>query len=173
MEAQGLDWTIDLEQQDPTKPEDADTRNVFGLIQPESGKPFGTVVVSSEQFEEFGRHLNVSIMLMKSQLTDAMDTFKSWEGYQNLMALSTRLYGGFTDPDELYNACAKTEMVADSNTLYEGTLTGGYCLFQTNIPLQDWSPFSGGGGAPTLRILMFESEEAYQHWQNTLKQLNP
>ena len=58
-------------------------------------------------------------------------------------------------------SCAKEELPLDKTTLWEGTLTGGYCQVRASAPIQDWSPFAGGGLMYSIHVELFESEDAY------------
>ncbi|MCI8304691.1 MAG: hypothetical protein HFF52_08700 [Lawsonibacter sp.] len=155
--AQGLDWTVSWnEQQGQT-----DTKTVYSLLQPESGREFGTVFITSSQTEELGRYLGAALVISRTQLQWPLEEPHSWEEWKDLFKLSARLYGGFEDEEEIYRACAKEELPLEETTLWEGALTGGYCRVKASAPIQDWSPFAGGGLTYNIHVDLFEREDAY------------
>lgn len=155
--AQGLDWTVNW-----NEPErQTDIKTVYGLLQPESGQEFNTVFITSAQTEELGRYLSTTLVIPRTQLQWPLEDPHNWEEWKDLLILSARLYGGFEDEEEIFQACAKEELPLDMTNLWEGSLTGGYCRVKTSEPIQDWSPFVGGGLTYNLHIDLFESEDAY------------
>lgn len=155
--AQGLDWTVNWNEQE----RQTDIKTVYGLLQPESGQEFNTVFITSAQTEELGRYLDTVLMISHTQLQWPLEEPHSWEEWKDLLMLSARLYGGFEDEEEIFQACAKEELPLDKTTLWAGTLTGGYCQVRASTPIQDWSPFAGGGLMYSIHVELFESEDAY------------
>lgn len=158
VEAQELNWTIGQREQDET----ADHRTVYGLVQPESGKNFSTIFVSTFQTEEIGRGLNMTLSISRDQLHWPLEEPHNWDEWKNLLKLSAQLYGGFEDDEEIYHACAATELPLEETLLWNGTLTGGYCRVRASKPIQNWSPFIGGGMVFYIFIDIFESEDSYR-----------
>lgn len=155
--AQGLDWTFGQDEQEGQ----TDIKTVYSLRRPESGQEFNTVFITSAQTEELGRYLDTVLMISHTQLQWPLEEPHSWEEWKDLFKLSARLYGGFEDEEEIFQACAKEELPLDKTTLWEGTLTGGYCQVRASAPIQDWSPFAGGGLMYNIHVELFESEDTY------------
>lgn len=135
LEEQGLDWTI---AQTHSPSEDAST---FTLLRPESGKAYGDVVLTTGDTPDRGRYLEITHMIFKDDLRWPLEEPYSWEEWKDIFLLSARLYGGFEDAEELYEACTGTSLPLDNLILFKEQLTGGYCQVSVSAPIQDWTPF--------------------------------
>ncbi len=135
LEEQGLDWTI---AQTYSPSEDA---SAFTLLRPESGKAYGDVVLTTGDMPDRGRYLEITHTIFKDDLSWPLEEPHSWEEWNDIFLLSARLYGGFKDAEELYEACAGTSLPLDDLILFEEQLTGGYCQVSVSVPIQDWTPF--------------------------------
>ena len=118
--AQGLDWTVNWNEQE----RQTDIKTVYGLLQPESGQEFNTVFITSAQTEELGRYLDTVLMISHTQLQWPLEEPHSWEEWKDLLMLSARLYGGFEDEEEIFQACAKEELPVSYTHLTLPTIVG-------------------------------------------------
>lgn len=157
VEAQELNWILD--QDHPNEATSAST--VYGLIRPEVTTDFSTVFVTSVQSDKIGRYLSTILMISRKQLQWPLDEPHSWDEWKELFQLSAQLYGGFEDDEAIYRACMSKELPMEETLLWDGALIGGYCRVRTSTPIQDWSPYIGGGLTFYIYVDVFETEDAY------------
>lgn len=151
---QGLDWTVDQ-----TQPAPSDDEFTLGLLRPESGKAYGDLILTTGDTQEKGRYLSLTLLIAKDDLNWPLEQPHSWEEWKDILFLAARLYGGFEDAEELYDACADTDLPLDASTLFEGQLTGGWCRVTVSSPVQAWSPFNDGVRSYKLNIDICASED--------------
>lgn len=144
---QGLDWTVDQ-----TQPNPSDDVLTLGLLRPESGKAYGDLILTTGDTQDQGRYLNLKLLISKDDLLQSSEEAHSWEEWEDLLLLAARLYGGFERVEELYTACADTQLPLDSSILFEGQLTGGYCRLSVSSPIEEWSPYNSGARLYRLSI---------------------
>lgn len=157
LEETDLSWSI--EQMEKTTDEKT-TGITYSLHRPESGVDYNTVFVTSFDSGEIGRRLQ--ILYSAPQKKQWWDEEVHWEDWKKTIELTARLYGGFEDAEEIYRACSAVELPQEKRILWQGMLTGGYCVIRISEPIQSWR-FSRRGY--TLSFNVFESEDTYLQFQ--------
>lgn len=92
-------------------------------------------------------------------------TGPEWTDFKTPLKLAARFYGGFTDGQELYRACAASELAREENVLYQGQLNGGYCVVRVNSPVRYWTANS----LRKLTVEVYESTEAFAQHNGTVE----
>lgn len=155
LEEAGLAWSI--EQVDELT-KGTDKGVTYSLHRPESGRDYNSVFINSYDSKEFGRRLQ--IYFREPQNREWRQEEKKaavWEDWREMLMLVARLYGGFEDTKEIYRACSAVELPQDTNTLWQGTLTGGYFRMRTESPMKP-QRFSLGN---SVSFNVYESEAYY------------
>lgn len=154
LEATGLAWSI--EQRD----ELTDGKTIaftYTLRTLEMREGYNGVIINTYDSEEHGRRLHIFFSEPQNKQWWLEEDDAGWEEWKPLLMLIARIYGGFTDAEEIYRNCSAQEMPKDAHLLWEGTLTGGYFRMMTNKPMKPERLKLGN----TLTFNMYESKDAY------------
>ena len=158
IEETGLSWSITSTD---TYSEGDNSRTSYGFSRPESSSNFQTAFISSALYRQ-KRMLTMSVMINSDAASQ-----QSWETWKDWIILATRLYGGFIEVEELYNACSTQKLPLNEKTVYAGTLTGGYCQIRVDPPVENWWQVMNRPN--TVFIEIFESKEACQEFYDSIE----
>lgn len=154
LEETGLDWSI--EQRDELT--DGKTMAfTYTLRTPEMREGYNGVSINTYDSEEHGRRLHIFFSEPQNKQWWLEEDDAGWEEWKPVLMLIARIYGGFTDAEEIYRSCSAQEMPKDTHLLWEGMLTGGYFRMMTNKPMRPERLKLGN----TLTFNMYESKDAY------------
>lgn len=168
VELSDLDWSIERTDESVIEePTQSTPRITYSLTLPDGKVDFAEVFVTSYQSERFGRFMEVIRHWNKDRIADFQGEF-SWEDCRELLELSARLYGGFQSDDEIFKACSAAPLPTDERTLWQGQLTGGYCLIEAIRPIQTWEEPKGGGN---IYVTIYETESAFEQMQEYREQI--
>lgn len=163
-----LDWRIERTDESVIEePTQSTPRITYSLTLPDGKVDFTEVFVTSCQSERFGRFMEVIRHWNKDRIADFQGGF-SWEDCRELLELSARLYGGFQSDDEIFKACSAAPLPTDERTLWQGQLTGGYCIIEAIRPIQTWESPRGGGN---IYVTVYETESAFKQMQEYREQI--
>lgn len=154
LEETGLDWSIEQ------RYELTDGKTIaftYTLRTPEMREGYNGVSINTHDSEEHGRRLHIFFSEPQNKQWWLEEDDAGWEEWKPVLMLIARIYGGFTDAEEIYRSCSAQEMPKDTHLLWEGTLTGGYFRMKTNEPMKPERLKLGN----TLTFNLYESEEAY------------
>ena len=148
-----MDLTIDQ----AYSPSDEET--TLTLLDPNLDKIYGNLVLATGDSQAKGRYLKTTLIIFKDDLRWPLEKPHSWQEWEDIFLLSARLYGGFEGVEELYEACAGTELPLDQLILFEDNLTGGYCRVSVSVPIQDWTPYNNSNYFYRLTLELCETKD--------------
>lgn len=162
LEDSGLDWSIERVDQETF--EESIPRVTYSLSLPEDKADFTTVFIVSFQPPRFGRFMQMIQHFNAARVADFQEAEVSWTDFQQILELAARLYGGFRSPDEIYQACRSAPLPKEKRTLWQGQLTGGYCVIRAFPSIQSWKK----GKAGNIDVTVYETESAFQQiWEES------
>lgn len=155
----GLNWVISEEETSVISKENAEgimytLRDPEKMLDEESKDNIFYAGISSGFYK--GKRQLSMVFDSKSHSLDKKPF--AWEDWKEEIILSTILYGGFEDKEEVYHALSELEIPSGDNVLKMGVqLSNGYCVAQRGAVDKQYSP-----GNYTLWMNFYESEKAYQ-----------
>lgn len=169
LEELSLDWSVERTDESVIETDKETTPTVtYSLRIPDDPADFTTVFINSYHSANFGRFLQATYHMNDAKLDEIRESRElGWEDWREVMELSAQLYGGFESAEEIYQACAALEIPRDEGRLWQGQLTGGYCVTEVRPAIQSWRSEKGG----ILSIFIYESEDAFQRMRQEAERL--
>lgn len=149
----GMDLTIDQAYSSSGE------ETTLTLLDPNLDKIYGNLVLATGDSQVKGRYLKTTLIIFKDDLRWPLEKPHSWQEWEDIFLLCARLYGGFEGVEELYEACAGTELPLDQLILFEDNLTGGYCRVSVSVPIQDWTPYNNSNCFYRLTLELCETKD--------------
>lgn len=137
----------------------SDEEITLTLLDSNRDKTYGNLVLTTGDNQDKGRYLKTTLIISKDDLCWPLEKPHSWQEWKDIFVLSARLYGGFEGVEELYEACAGTELPLDQLILFEDQFTGGHCRVSVSVPIQDWTPYNNSDRHYRLTLELCETKD--------------